>query len=108
MRDWCQKILENLGELLSRPKEEDFQRFQTLGKTRFQENVPLHEAVLRFQILKDQILGFIREQGMPMNAMQIYAEEETGRRVGRFFDACIYQLVRGYEEAMRRASRIAS
>jgi hypothetical protein len=107
MRDWSQRILENLGELLSSPKEEDTRHFQTLGKTRFEEQVPLHEAVLRFQILKDKIIGFIHEQGLPMDALQLYAEEELERRVDRFFDACVYNLVRGYEDAMRRAARVA-
>ena len=109
VRDWCQGMLQNLGDLLSAPKQEDVpRRFQVLGKIRFEEDIPLHEAVLRFQILKDKIIGFVHEQGFPMTALQLYAEEELEQRMGRFFDACIYNVVRGYEAALRRGARMAS
>lgn len=109
MRDWCQAILENLGELLAAPKHEDLKkRFLLAGRIRFEEQIPLHEAVLRFQILKDKIIGFVHEQGFQMTALQLYSEEELEQRMGRFFDACVYNVVRGYEEAMRRSARMAS
>lgn len=107
-REWCRTILENLGYLLSAPKDEEMGRFQVLGRTRFEENVPLHEAVLRLHILKDKIIGFVHEQGFPMSAMHLYAEEELELRIGRFFDACVYHVVRGYEGALACASRLAS
>lgn len=107
-REWCRTILENLGYLLSAPKDEEMGRFQVLGRTRFEENVPLHEAVLRLHILKDKIIGFVHEQGFPMSAMHLYAEEELELRIGRFFDACVYHVVRGYEGALARATRLAS
>lgn len=109
LRDWCQAILENLGETLALPKDAEFQRrFQLAGRLRFQENIPLHEAVLRLQILKEKIIGFVHEQGFPMTALQLYAEEELEQRVGRFFDTCVYHVVRGYEEAWRRSAAMAS
>jgi hypothetical protein len=106
MRDWCENILSNLGELLAAPKDEEIKkRFQILGRIRFEEQIPLHEAVLRFQMLKDKIIGFVHEQGYPMTAIQLYSEEEMEQRMGRFFDACVYNVVRGYEEALRRSAR---
>jgi hypothetical protein len=33
--------------------------------------------------------------------MELYAEEELDRRVGRFFDLSIVDLVRGYESGRR-------
>ena len=109
LRDWCQGILENLGQLLAAPKNEEIQkRFHGLGRIRYEEQIPLHEAVLRFQILKDKIIGFVHEQGFPMTAVQLYSEEELAQRMGRFFDACVYNVVRGYEEALRRSARMAS
>jgi hypothetical protein len=109
IREWCGEILNNLGFLLSARKDEEVERrFQVGGRTRFEEHIPLHEAVLRFHILKDKIIGFIHEQGFPMSAVQLYAEEELEQRVGRFFDACVYNVVRGYEDGRRIAQRIAS
>jgi hypothetical protein len=109
LRDWCKDILLNLGKLLTAPKEEEVsRRFQLLGRMRFEENIPLDEAVLRFHILKDKIFGFIHEQGYAMTAVELYAEEELEHRIGRFFDACVYHIVRGYEDARRVARRMAS
>ncbi len=106
MREWCRNILQDLDYLLSLSKEQEVKRrFEVLGRMRFEENVPLHETVLRFHILKNKIIGFIHEQGFPMSAMHLYAEEELELRIDRFFDDCVYHLVRGYESAMRVAHR---
>ena len=109
LRRWCQNILKNLGELLSASKDQDVERqFQLLGKMRFEEKVPLHEAVLRLILLKGHILDYIHGHGFPMTAVELYSEEELELRIGRFFDACVYHIVRGYEDAMRVAERVAS
>jgi hypothetical protein len=109
LMEWCGEILNNLGFLLSAPKDEVVhQRFQVLGRARFEDKIPLHETVLRFHLLKDKIIGFVHEQGFPMSAVQLYSEEELEHRIGRFFDACVYNVVRGYEEAQRVARRLAS
>ena len=108
LRAWCREILEHLGYLLSARQEDEIERrFRLLGRTRFEENVPLHEAVLRVQLLKYEILAFVRDQGVANNALELYREEELLHRIGRFFDVLVYQLVRGYEEAFRVASRVA-
>jgi hypothetical protein len=109
IREWSRKILENLGRILAAPKDEATRRdFRVMGRTRFEEKVPLHEAVLRLQVLKDKIIGFVHEQGFPMTAMQLFAEEELELRMGRFFDDSVYHIVRGYEDGMRVAKRMAS
>ena len=108
LREWARQILGNLGSLLSVPRDEEVERrFQVLGRLRFEQNIPLHEAVLRVQLLKEKITGFIHEQGFPMPALQLYAEEELEQRMGGVFDACVYHMVRGYEAAMRRSARVS-
>ena len=109
LREYCRKMLENLGDLLAARNNEDMQRqFQSYGQIRYQENIPLHEAVLRFHLLKQKVLQFIHEQGFPVNAVQLYAEEELVQRIGWFFDSCVYHVVYGYEHARGRSARIAS
>lgn len=109
IREWCEEILRNLGDLLSIKNDEELKkRFRLLGRTRFEQNIPLHEAVLRVHILKDKIIGYVHEQGFPTTALHLYAEEEFESRVGRLFDALVYQIVRGYEDALRVAYRLAS
>jgi hypothetical protein len=108
IKEWCREILENLGHLLLAKKgQEIHSRFQLLGRMRFEENIPLHEAVLRMQILKGKILGFVHEEAISMTVIQVYAQEELEHRIGRFFDALIYHLVCGYERASHRAYRVA-
>jgi hypothetical protein len=109
LREWCQEILQNIGYVLSKKKDEDIQRrFRLMGRLRFEEKIPLHEAVLRVHLLKDKVIGFIHEQGFAMSAMQLYAEEELEHRLSRLFDACVYYLVRGYEDALRLETRVAT
>lgn len=109
LREWCRAILENLGQLLIIKKEEEIRRrFEALGKNRFEENIPLHETVLRLHLLQDKIVGFVHEQGFPMTALQLYAEEELEQRMTRFFHACVYHVVRGYEAALLLEQRVAS
>lgn len=108
LRAWCREILENLGYLLAARRETEVERrFRLLGRMRFEENVPLHEAVMRLQLLKSEILGFVHEQGFAATALELYREEELQQRIGQFFDASVYQVVRGYEDALRVASRVA-
>jgi hypothetical protein len=109
LREWCRGILQNLGQLLVIKKEEEIRRrFEASGRNRFEENIPLHEAVLRLHLLQDKIVAFVHEQGFPMTALQLYAEEELEQRMTRFFHACVYHVVRGYEAAMLLEHRVAS
>ena len=109
LKIWCRDILANLGYWLSAGKREEVQRrYEVLGRIRFEQSVPLHESVLRFFILKDKMLDYVRQQGFALTSMQLYAEEELEQRVHRFFDATVYHIVKGYEGAMRVAARVAS
>jgi len=109
LRAWSQDILKNVGYLLAASKGEELaRRFQILGRLRFEQNIPLHEAVLRGQVLKNKILRFVRDQAFAMTPMELYAEEELDRRIGWLFDAMVYHIVRGYESAERVASQLAS
>jgi hypothetical protein len=109
LKEWCRDILENLGSWLSATRAEEVRlRYEVLGRVRFEESIPLHEAVLRFFLLKDRIIGFVHEQGFALTSLELYAEEELELRVCRFFDHMVYHIVRGYENAMRTAARLAS
>lgn len=107
LRQWSGEILENLGYLLSAPKSDDVRRrYQIMGRLRFEQSIPLHEAILRLQLLKEQIVDFVHHQGFPMTSLQLYAEEELEMRIDRFFDALVYHVVCGYEGAMKVAAKI--
>ena len=109
LREWVQQIVENLGYVLSGDtRSEVKRRYEVVGRIRYEESIPLHEAVLRFHILKDKVIGFVHEQGFAVTAIQLYAEEELERRLCNTVDVMVYHVVRGYEQAMRQAARLAS
>jgi hypothetical protein len=102
LREWCRDILEHLGNRMSAENGGVVHnRFEAFGRINGKEYLPLHEVVLLLQILKDEIVSFIHECWLPMTAMQINVAEELEEELDRFFDECVYRLVRSYERAMR-------
>jgi hypothetical protein len=107
--EWGEGILSNLSRWILESREgEVAERYEGLGKLRFQEAVPLHEAVRGLQVLKDVMVEFVRNQGLGHTAMEIYVEEELEHRLGKFFDYLVYHLVHGYETALRKAAHMAA
>lgn len=106
LRDSCHRVLRNLGHWLTASSEEEIARYyEERGRIRAAEGVPLHEAVYLLQLLKNRMLDFVRNQGIAQTSIDLYAEEELEHQVGRFFDAAVYHLIRGYEQALRAALR---
>jgi hypothetical protein len=108
VRERCQVILEHLGEWLAGNAEELARKQEEIGKRRFEQTIPLHEAVRALCIVKYHVIDFIEEQGIPRDSLGLYAEEELEHRLGLFFDNLIVHLVRGYEAAWHRAARAAA
>ena len=106
LRERAQQILEYLGHWLSSGHEAEIeQRYEILGKARFQESIPLHESVRALAMVKEKMIDFVHDQGLARNLFNLYEEEELERRVGRFFDELTIHMVRGYETAWRRAAQ---
>ena len=106
LREWGREITRNFGHWLASSEPEVARRYESVGRTRFQQSVPLHESVHGLHLVKNAILDFIRDQGIEQTTVHIYAEEELEHRVGRFFDCVVYHLVKGYEEALRQAAHM--
>ena len=105
LREYGQDLLHNLGHWLQTPNEDDVaRRYERLGRARFEEDVPLHESVHALCLVREKVLDFVEEHIASKNAVELYAEEELDRRLGRFFDLLTVYLVRGYERAWRRAA----
>jgi hypothetical protein len=105
LRDRWQMVLRNLGHWLAAGKGAKLIRqYEELGRTRFEERVPLHETVRVLHILRNEMVDFLQEQGLVETTVDVYAEEEMERRVTRFFDDLVFHFVRGYEEAMKMAA----
>ena len=103
-QDWEQVLLQNLGHWLMAPNDAELaDKYEELGRIRFEEEVPLHESVRGLCILREKMLDHVEQHLLDRNTLGLYAEEELDRRLGRFFDLLIIHMVRGYEKAMRSA-----
>jgi hypothetical protein len=109
LRERGRHILGHLGKWLAESREAELTReYEILGKTRFEEGIPLHESIRALCIIKDKMIDFVKEQGVKRDSMELYAEEELEHRVGRFFDELVIHMARGYEGAWRRAAHAAA
>ncbi len=102
IREYGQTLLQNLGHWLAAGNDEELaHKYEQLGKLRLQQDVPLHESVRGLCIIREKILDFVEEHTLTKNTLELYAEEELERRLGRFFDLLTIHLVKGYERALR-------
>ena len=102
LRDWGQVLLENLGHWLTAGADEQIgHRYEELGRQRFAADVPLHESVRCLSFVRERVLDFVEEQVVNKSTLNLYAEEELDRRLGRFFDTLTIHMVKGYEAALR-------
>jgi hypothetical protein len=109
LRARARHISERLGHWLAAGKEEELAKeYEAIGKTRFEESIPLHESVRTLCIIKDKMISFVQEHAINKDSMELYAEEELECRVSRFFDVLVIHLVRGYESAWRIAAHAAA
>src|SRR5437867_4750831 len=106
LRARARDLAKNLGRWLVSKDEEIEKRYEDLGHQRFQESIPLHETVHALHIIKEEMIDFVRDQGVAQTTVQMYAEEELEYCVNRFFDQVVYHFVRGYERALRRAAHL--
>jgi hypothetical protein len=105
LRERGQNLLENLGYWLASGNEDELVRVhEAVGKRRFEQSIPLYEVVRALCVIKENMVDFIEEQGIPKDSLGLYAEEEMEHRIGRFFDTLIVYTVRGYETAWHRAA----
>jgi hypothetical protein len=109
LRERAREILQNLGNWMVSLREEELaQRYERLGRQRYEEGIPLHEVVYALHLLKECMIQYVRDAGLRQTPIELYAEEELQRGADRVFDTLVYYFVRGYERAMRdRAAQAA-
>jgi hypothetical protein len=103
LRGLGQDLLYHLGDWLSAGNSHNLAvRFERFGKLCYEQEIPLHEAVRGMCLLREKMLDFAQEHMISTSSIELYAEEELERRLGRFFDRLATHLVRGFEEAVRK------
>jgi len=102
LRGLGQDLLQHLGDWLSTGTGSHLaQRYEQFGKLCFQQGIPLHEALRGMSLLREKMLDVAQEHMISNSSIELYAEEELERRLGRFFDRLAVQMARGFEEAVR-------
>jgi hypothetical protein len=99
LRERARAILQHLGTVLTSKEGEIAECYEHLGRTRFEEGVPLHEVVRALQIIKSSMIEYGRRQNTT-GPLDIYAEEELELAADRLFDLMIYHVICGYERAL--------
>jgi hypothetical protein len=98
VRQWHKELFESLSHWLAGGGGESLAgRYQHAGRERLLQCIPLYECVLDLCMMRETLLDYVEEHTFDKDSMELYAEEEFDRRVGRFFDRLIVHLVRGYE-----------
>jgi len=107
LREWGGILLENLSHWLSKGSEKEISdRYEEIGRLRFEEGVPLHISVHLLCILREKMIDFVDEHIFSKSSLELYEEQELQRRLGRFFDLLTIHLLHGYEGALRKSALI--
>jgi hypothetical protein len=104
LRQRCREILQRLGEWLIGFEEKIQRQYESIGKSRYQASVPLHESIEGLCLIKYAMIDFIHEQSASPDFLGLYAEEELELRVEKFFDLLVIHLARGYESEWRHTA----
>ena len=81
LRERNRLLLEHLGEWLLGDEEKMERLQESVGTKRFEQSVPLHESVHALCLIKNTVIEFIEEQGIPRDTIGLYAEEEMEHRL---------------------------
>lgn len=97
IRERAQDLTRNLGYWLTGGNRAQLAaRYESLGRRRAAEGVPLYEVLRKLQLLKRRLMGFAREQNLDQTALEIHAENELHQAMDQFFDEVIYSVAKGY------------
>lgn len=103
LRDLGECLTNQLDNWLSTGSSNEMaNRCARLGKLCCDQQIPLDEAFRGLCMLREKMLDFAQEHLLSNSSMELYAEEELDRRLVRLFDRLAIQLVRGFEQAIRK------
>lgn len=99
VRQRAKDIANNLGHWMQRRNDQELvARYEWLGRKRFKEGIPLPEVIRVIQTIKTQIIEYAREQHLDYSPLEMHAETELVRALGRCFDLMVYAVAKGYLE----------
>jgi|JRYK01.1.fsa_nt_gb hypothetical protein len=104
LRERARDLVENLAKWLETHDDGWVERtYQSLGRRRFYESIPLHEVIHKTNLVNRQIRQFAVDENLELTPVEIYAEMELLRHLAAFFDLVLYGISKGYESALRES-----
>ena len=106
VRDWIYGVYSRLDSWLGKKKHtcEVQKYYSDLGKKWFEEEIPLHEAVMTLMIIKRHLWLYVRENQFFDSTYECYQALEMNNKVVLFFDRAIYFTIIGYEEELTKSA----
>lgn len=103
LRAWGRDLLLHLGHWLAAGLEEDLaRRYERIGRLLQERDAPLDQSLRALFLIREKVEDYVEEQGVTKTTIELYAEEELERRLGRFFDLLAIHMTRGYVRALRK------
>lgn len=97
-------VYHGLGNWLANTDDPSMEaKFESHGRQRFHEHVPLSELVYAATLMKYHLRDKIRSVGNIYSALELHNELQLTLLIGRFFDRMLYSMVAGYEQARDEA-----
>jgi hypothetical protein len=92
------ELLESLSRWLSQKDDEKIAlRHEHVGRELRDQGIALHECVRDLCLVRETLVDYVEEHTFNKDNVELYAEEELDRKVGRFVDVVMIQMVRSYE-----------
>ncbi len=101
IRERVLDLTKNLMEWINSKDESRLAaHFESLGRRRYEEQIPLHEVIQKLTMIKRAIRTYASEQNYFLTAAEIYNELELLRTMESYFEFVVVRVAKGYEEAM--------
>lgn len=107
LRDLGQWLTVHLGASLSGSGWDRLEeRCERLGQLCTAQKIALDAALRGLFLLREKMLDFAQEHLLSNSSIELYAEEELDRRMGRFFDRLAIHVAHGFEKALREPEAV--
>jgi hypothetical protein len=98
LHDRAYSVYRNLGHWLWETSDQAIQdRYNELGKKRYEEGVPLTEVLWALILTKNRLSDYLRAYAFADSALELYQQQEFDRLIGHFFDRAVCHTTEGYE-----------
>lgn len=102
-----QDLFGHLGDWLTVTHPEHMARYENFGRRRATGKVHLHDLVRMLQMIRQCAVDYARDNELSENTVALRCESDLEYGIDRFFDLIIYNVVKGYEAALREKPRVA-